>query len=698
VNYSARRSAPSPPHVDHVLEAHGDRRVDEYFWLRERSDATLAHLAVENAYTQACLAPLEPLRATLYGEILGHIQQTDLSVPYRLGAYRYYSRTVEGAQYPIYARVAASEPPVPLGVIPPAEEILIDGNVLGTDVPYFSVGALSVSDDGTKLAYTTDTTGYRQYALVVKDLTTGSLLDVRDERVTDVIWSDDVTLFYVTEDDVSKRSDLLWRRRMDADAPVRVFEESHDEYQIGIERSRDRAFVFCVSIAKDTSETRYLSADRPEDDFAVFRPRRDGLRYFVDHRGDAFFIRTDDDAVDFAVASVSDRDPSAPWTTVVPSRADETIESIDCFERFAVLGGRRDGLQSLTLYDYDTHALSPLAFGEDDYVASLGANPEFAIAELRISFQSLLTPSSVLEIDVSGAEPAAGTRTLLKRTDVPGYDPERYVAERVWATAADGTRVPISVVAKLRDGGRYDRIARDGTAPALLYGYGSYGHSIDPTFSPARLALLDRGVVFAIAHVRGGGELGEAWRLAGNLSRKRTTFEDFIACADFLASDGLADPRRIAIQGGSAGGLLLGAVLNMEPERFCGALVQVPFVDVLTTMLDADLPLTTGEYREWGDPNDPAAYAYMKTYSPYDNLAAKPYPPVLVEVSLNDSQVPYWEGAKYAARMRDRTTSSHPVLLKTNLAAGHGGASGRYDYLRDVAFDYAFLLRCFGLA
>ena len=286
---------------------------------------------------------------------------------------------------------------------------------------------------------------------------------------------------------------------------------------------------------------------------------------------------------------------------------------------------------------------------------------------------------------------------MLKRTDVPGYDPERYVAERVWATAPDGVRIPISIVAKLRDGGTFARIARDGTAPALLYGYGSYGHSVDPTFSPARLALLDRGMVFAIAHVRGGGELGEAWRLAGNLERKRTTFTDFIACADFLASDGLAAPDRIAIQGGSAGGLLLGAVLNMTPERFCGALVQVPFVDVLTTMLDANLPLTTGEYREWGDPNEPAAYAYMKTYSPYDNVGALPYPPVLVEVSLNDSQVPYWEGAKYAARLRERSTSGAPVYVKANLAAGHGGASGRYDYLKDVAFDYAFVLGCVGL-
>jgi oligopeptidase B len=497
--------------------------------------------------------------------------------------------------------------------------------------------------------------------------------------VNDVAWAkDNRTIVYVTEDDLSKRSDTLWVQTLGSPASRR-YVETDELFDLSLRRTRDGEYLIVDSVAKDTSEARFVPAGEPFAEPALFAPRRDGVQYEIDEREGLFYIRTNDGAPDYAVYTTPvgslARDE---WTLFLGERAGTTINDVSLFKDFAVVSGRREGLSSLEIFDFTTSALTPLTFPEDDYAVRLGQNEEYDTAVVRVVYQSLVTPLAVYDIDVR-----SGQRTLVKQIEVPGFAPGRYVAERVFATASDGVKIPISIVGLAS--------LRGSEAPLYLYGYGSYGISIDPSFSAARLPLLDRGVRFAIAHIRGGGEYGEAWRLAGNLKKKRTTFSDFIACAEFLAGAGYTSPDRLAIGGGSAGGLLVGAVLNERPDLCRAAIAEVPFVDVLTTMLDASLPLTTGEYREWGNPNIADDYFYMRSYSPYDTIAQTAYPDVLVEVSLNDSQVPYWEGAKYAAKLRAHTTSGRPVLLKTNMGAGHGGASGRYDALREAAFNWAFI-------
>ena len=679
-NLTGAQRPPAPKYVPTPLTAHGHTRVDGYFWMRDRADPDVeAYLLAENAYTASKTAATKALQAQLYDEMVGRIKQTDLSAPYPLRGYVYYSRTEEGKQYPILCRRKGSMDGV--------EETLLDLNALAEGKPFLSLGVFEVSDDSTLLAYSLDETGYRQYTLFVKNLTTGELLPERIERVNDVAWAKDGrSLLYVTEDEVSKRSDTVWAQTLGQERR-RVFFEADEIFDVSLARTRDGEFIIIESTARDTSEARYLPAGSPFSPPALFMPRKDGILYDVDHREGLFYIRTNENAPDFAVYSAPVAAPDRMhWTEVVPQRAGTTVTAVSLFRDFGVVCGRRDGLASLEIFDFSAKTLTPLTFDEADYVVNLGRNEEYATASLRIVYQSLVTPLCVYDVDV-----ASGTRTLVKRTEVPGYDPSLYRTERVFARAADGTGIPISIVQR-RD------VPHDGSAPLLLYGYGSYGISIDPAFSAARLALLDRGVIYAIAHIRGGGEYGEAWRLAGNLKNKKTTFSDFIACAEHLIDRGYTAPDRLAIYGGSAGGLLLGAVMNARPELFRAAIVAVPFVDVLTTMLDASLPLTTGEYREWGNPNVKEDYDYMAGYSPYDNIEAKPYPAVLVRVSLYDSQVPYWEGAKYAAKLRAATTSAKPVYLSTNMAAGHGGASGRYDALREAAFNWAFILRETGAA
>jgi oligopeptidase B len=665
---------PAPKRIPHRFALHGDERVDDYYWLREKtSPEVIAQLDAENAYTAAVMAPTAELQSALYAEMLGHIKQTDLSAPYRKRGFYYYARTQEGSQYPIYCRRRAS--------MSAAEEIVLDLNILAAGKAFLAVGAYEVSDDGNLLAYTIDETGYRQYTLSVKDLRTGTLLSDRVERVVSVAWSaDGRTLIYATEDPVTKRSDEVWRRELGAGGSELVFREADELYDVTAARTREGAFIILRSQAKDTTEVRYLAADRPHDAPRLFAARRDGIRYDVDARAGTFYILTNEDAPDFRVFTTPVATPErAAWSEAVAQRPGSTITGIDLFADFVVLSGRRDGLAALEIACGNEPPL-PLTFDEADYDVALGQNADFQTPTLRYVYESLVTPPSVVDLTV-----ATGERTLVKRTEVPGYDPSLYVSERFFATAADGARVPLSIVRR-RD------LTREAPAPLLLYAYGSYGISIDPAFSAARLALLDRGVVFAIAHIRGGGEYGEAWRLAGNLLHKRNTFTDFIACATALVDAGYTAPDRLAIQGGSAGGLLVGAVTNMRPDLFAAAIAQVPFVDVLTTMLDPSLPLTTGEYREWGNPNESAAYAYMRSYSPVDNVAAQPYPAMLIEVAYNDSQVPYWEGVKFALKLRAATTSERPILVKVNMGAGHGGASGRYDALKERAFDYAFIL------
>lgn len=658
-----------------VTRIHGATLVDDYGWLRERTDPdVVAYLEAENAYARTVTAPTEPLQQRLYDEILGHIVQTDLDVPYRLGDYWYYSRTEEGKQYPLYARKR--------GDLHAPEEITLDANELAASSAYLGLGAYEISDDGHLLAYSVDLTGYRQYTLHVKDLRTGAVLPDTIERVADVVWSgDNATLFFTSENEVSKRHDRFWRHALGATDSTLLYEEPDEKYDIGAQRSRDRAYIFVASYSKATTEWRALRTDRPGDALAVIVPRSEGHRADVAHHGSNFYIVTNRAAVDFRLVVTPDDAPDeAHWREVVPARDGVHLESLDVFEKYAVVLGRSGGFANFEILDFATHGLRPVVLPELSHSVAPAINPEYRTNVYRFSYGSLVTPASVYAIDLESER-----QTLLKETSVPGYDRALYTTELSFAPAPDGTLVPLSLVYR-------SDTARDGTAPMLMYAYGSYGISIDPEFSAARLALLDRGVIYAIAHVRGGGELGERWRTAGHLGAKLTTFEDFIACAEHAIAQRYTSPDRLAIQGGSAGGLLVAAVTNMRPDLFAAVLCQVPFVDVVNTMLDASLPLTTSEYLEWGDPNVPSDFDYMRSYSPYENVAAQAYPAMLVRVSRNDSQVPYWEGAKLVARMRALKTNRNPLLLVVNFGAGHGGASGRYDRLRETAFNYAFVL------
>jgi len=660
------------PQITHI---HGYTRHDDYFWLRDKTDPeVMAHLKSETAYTEAVLAPTAPLQAKLYDEILSHVKQTDLSVPYRKGAYYYYARTEEGKQYPIYARKRGS--------LDAPEEITLDLNALAAGHSYLGLGTYKISDDGHLLAYSLDTTGYRQYTLHVKDLRTGRDLSEAIERVDSVDWaSDNATLYYTTEDAVSKRHDKFFRHALGAPASTLLFEEKDELYDIGSQRSNDGAYVFLTSYSKSTNEARAVRVDRPGGELAMLVPRREGHRFGLEHHGDRFFILTNRNADDFRLVTAPETAPQeANWKELVPQRAGVHLDDISMFEKYAVLSGRSGGFSNLEILDLATGKLTSVPFEEAVHTAMPQANPEFVTSTFRFTYTSLVTPNAVYDIDL-----ATGKRTLLKATEVPNYDPKLYATELAHATAKDGTQVPISLVYR-------KNVKRDGTAPMLLYAYGSYGISMDPTFSASRLALLDRGVVYAIAHIRGGGELGEKWRTSGHLREKLNTFTDFIDCAEYLVKAKYTASDRLAIQGGSAGGLLMGAVSNMRPDLFKAVVSQVPFVDVMNTMLDASLPLTTSEYLEWGDPNMKGDYDYMMRYSPYDNVGVKPYPATLVKVSVNDSQVPYWEGAKLVAKIRAARTDSHPMLLMVNFGAGHGGASGRYDAIKESAFNYAFIL------
>lgn len=621
------------------------------------------------------MAPTKPLQETLYAEMLGRIQQTDLSVPARSAGYWYYSRTEEGKQYPVMCRRR--------GTMAAPEEVLLDLNALAEGHKFLALGAYTVSDDTNWLAFSLDTTGYRQYTLRLKDLRTGELSTEQIERTGSVVWArDSRTLFYTTEDEVSKRSDRFWRHIVGDGESTLVFDERDELYDLAAGRSLDKEIIFLGSYAKTSREIRYLRADDPAGPLTVVVPRSPGHEYDVDHYEGQFFITTNRGAKNFQVVTAPISDPAeANWNIFIAHNPLVKIESLSFFREHLVVSEREAGLTQLRVIHMPSKRSHRLPADEPDYTMSLAANPEFDTQTIRYAYQSMVTPSSVYEYDM-----VRGDRTLLKQQPVlGGFAREAYEAQRIWAPARDGRQVPISMV--YRKG-----TPLDGTAPLLLYAYGSYGISMAPTFSSARVSLLDRGVIYALAYIRGGGELGEEWREAGRMMQKMNTFHDFIDCAEHLITHDYTRPERLAIQGGSAGGLLVGAVANMRPELFKAVVAQVPFVDVLNTMLDATLPLTTSEYIEWGNPNEPAAFEYIRQYSPYDNVRAQAYPAMLLHASLNDSQVPYWEAAKLAAKLRNLKTDDNPVLLKTNLGAGHGGASGRYDAMRETAFTYAFLL------
>ena len=664
-----------------TTEINGDRLVDNYFWLREKTNpAVIAHLEAENAYTDSVMKPTAALQEKLYNEILSHIKQTDNSVPYRWGDYFYYTRTVEGQQYSIFCRKQ--------GNLNAPEQVLLDLNEMAKGQKFMSVGSFAPSDDGNLLAFSTDNTGYRQYTLQVKNLKTGELMPEKIERVDNVAWAtDNKTLFYVTEDDVTKRNDKMFRHVLGSDKYELLYNEKDELFDIGVGRSRDKAVILLGSYSKTSTEFQYIPANDPNASWKVILPRQADHEYDVDHRGDLFYIRTNKGAKNFRVVTAPVSAPSEKnWKEFVAHRPAVKVDSVDLFADHAVLSEWENGLEQIEIVNFKNNQRHRIAFPEPVYSAGISSNREFSTTVVRYNYQSLSTPSSVFDYDMNSRK-----ATLLKQTEVPGgFDKNNYKTERVFATASDGTKIPMSVVYR-------KTVKLDGSAPLLLYGYGSYGLSIPPSFSASRLALLDRGVVFVIAHIRGGGELGEPWRDAGRMMNKINTFTDFIACAEHLVNNKYTSKDRIAIQGGSAGGMLMGAVTNMRPDLFKAVIAQVPFVDVLNTMLDASLPLTTSEYIEWGNPNEKPAYDYMKKYSPYDNVHKANYPAMLVKVSLNDSQVPYWEGSKLVAKLRDYKTDSNPLLLKVNMGAGHGGASGRYDAIRETAFDYAFVLWQMGI-
>ena len=667
-----------------VVTLHGHRLTDDYAWLREKSSPeVISFLEQENAYTDAVMQPTQELQSQLYAEMISHIKETDVSVPYRYKGYYYYARTEQGAQYPIYCRKHTS--------LQGEEEIMLDMNQMAAGEGFLALGALTVTDDGKLLAYSTDTTGFRQYTLHIKNLITGETLADQAQRVGSVVWaSDNSTLFYSVEDEETKRQFQIYRHLLGNPLAedVLVFEEADERFNVGIGRTRDGKYLILESASHTTSEEQFLPADGPQGSWTVIEPRRDNIEYYADHRDGLWYLRANDTARTFRLVTAPVATPGrAHWRELIAHREDVMLEDVDLFQSFAVAVERFNGLPHLRIMFFGGEGefngpSVDISFPEPAYSAHPHVNREFVTDKFRYGYQSLVSPTSVYEYDVTTKE-----STLLKELEVPGgFDRALYRSERLLATAPDGTAIPVSIVY------RRDKKA-DGANPLYVYGYGSYGYALPVGFNSNRLSLLDRGFVLAYAHIRGGGDMGKPWHDAGRLMNKMNTFTDFIAVTEYLLAHGYGDPHRVAMEGGSAGGLLVGAVANLRPDLYRAVLSHVPFVDVMNTMLDATLPLTVAEYEEWGDPNQAEAFAYMLQYSPYDNLQSKPYPAMLVKTSLNDSQVMYWEPAKYVAKLRRLKVDDNVLLLQTNMSAGHGGASGRYDYLKEIALDYAFLLQ-----
>lgn len=682
---AAQQTALQPPVAErrtHVDTLHGEVRSDDYFWLRKKSDpAVAAYLEAENAYAEQVLAPLAGLRETLYQEMLGRIKQTDLSVPYRDNGYFYYSRTEEGKQYPVIARKRGS--------LDAPEEVLLDVNRLAEGQSFMSVGYVEPSPDAQLLAYGTDSTGYRQYVLHVKDLRTGQLLDTRAERLRSVAWADDNrTLFYTVEHPVTKRAYQIYRHVLGTPTHELLYEESDERFNLYVGRTSSDEYLLLHISSLTTSEVRYLRADDPAGEWRQVAPRVQDREYDVGHHGDSFYIRVNDTGRNFRLVKAPVTDPAERnWTEVIPHRDDVMLQGVQLFRNHMLAYERADALPRLVIHDLRNGGSHEVAFPEPVYSVFPTSNAEFDTNILRYAYQSFVTPSSVYDYDMDTRQ-----ATLLKQQEVlGGYDPTQYESERVWAVARDGTRVPVSLV--YRKG-----TPRDGSAPMLLGGYGSYGASSNVSFSSNRLSLLDRGLIVGTAHIRGGGDLGQAWHDQGRMQHKINTFTDFIDVAEHLVKEGYTSSDRLVIEGGSAGGLVMGAVTNMRPDLFRAVIAHVPFVDVINTMLDETLPLTVGEFEEWGNPKIAEQYRWIRAYDPYTNVAARGYPAMLVKTSFNDSQVMYHEPAKWVAKLRAHKTDDNPLLFVTNMAAGHGGSSGRYDRLREIALDYAFMLWQVGAA
>ncbi len=684
--FTATDDLPAPPvakKIPHTTEINGRKLVDNYFWMREKTNPEVrAYLEAENAYTDAVMKPTEAFQKKLYDEMLSHVKETDVEVPYKEGDYFYYIRFEAGKQYPIRCRKKISADA--------NEEVLLDVNELAKGKAFMTVQAFAVSEDGNLLAYSYDDTGYRQFNLAVKDLRTGQTLTDHAERVGSVVWANDNhTIFYTQEDAVSKRQFRLYRHIAGSSDPdALVYEEPDEKFIVRAVKTRSAAFIMMELRSHTTSEVRYIPAKEPTADWKTIEPRKQGVEYYADHNADSFYIRTNDTGRNYRLVTAPVTDPSSRnWHEVMAHNPAIMLDEMDMFKNFMVLYERENGLPQIRVVDLRNGHSRRLSFPEPAYDVSPYINHVYDTTEFRYGYQSPITPQSVFSYDME-----TGASQLLKQKEVPGgYDPKKYEVEQIYSVASDGAKIPVSVLhlkgAKL-----------DGTAPIYLYGYGSYGISLDMWFSSNIFSLVDRGVVYAVAHIRGGGEMGKAWHDAGKMMNKKNTFTDFIAVAEDLTKRGYGSKSKLVIEGGSAGGLLMGAVLNLRPDLFHAAVVKVPFVDVMNTMLDESLPLTVGEFEEWGNPKEKPAFDYMITYSPYDNVEAKAYPNMLVKTSFNDSQVMYWEPAKYVAKMRATRTDHNTLIFKTNLSpAGHGGASGRYDRLHEASFDYAYILGQVGI-
>jgi oligopeptidase B len=676
-----------PPVAEKIpkeLTIHGQTRVDNYYWLRERDNPkVIEYLKAENEYLKAAMKPTEALREALYQEMAGRLKPTDMAVPYKSNGYYYYTRFESGKDYPYHCRKK--------GTPEAAEEIMLDVSQMAEGHPFFSVSDLEVSPDNTRLAYGVDSLSRRLYTLHSKNLVTGETLpDQIPDTSGESAWANDNrTVFYTLKDTTTLRPYRVMRHALGTEPVLdqEVFVENDETFSTSVRKTKSRKFLIIASESTLTTEYRYLDADHPEGEFKVVEPRQRGREYHIEHFRDKFYIRTNDSAKNFRLmAAPVDRPGRDNWTEVIPHRDDVLLEGFEVFNSFLVVEEVRAGLNELRIVNWKDNSEHRLDFGEPTYSVSVGRNPEIDTDWLRYDYSSFTTPESIFDYNMATRE-----RKLLKRQEVlGGFKPDNYQAERLYATATDGMRVPVSIV--YRKG-----MTKNGDNPLLLYGYGSYGSSETDDFSSARLSLLDRGFIFALAHIRGGSEMGRAWYEDGKLLKKKNTFTDFIACAEFLVAEKYTRPEKLFAMGGSAGGLLMGAVVNLRPDLFRGVVATVPYVDVITTMLDPTIPLTTDEYDEWGNPNDPTYYDYMLSYSPYDNVEAKKYPAMLVTTGLHDSQVQYWEPAKWVAKLRAIKTDRNPLYLYTDLDAGHGGASGRFRRLRETALEYAFFLDLAGI-